>query len=156
MPDDLEAFLKQVARNRVKRKQAARAKPPIRRPTSRPTPAVRSRPTAPPPAVEADLVSESIDQADERFAKVDSQFDRDASRMGHDVEQADDSLEAHMHATFDHRLGALDSKVDAMISDQELPTVDKASVLAQMLHDPKTVVLAILLSEVLQPPEHRW
>jgi len=73
------------------------------------------------------------------------------------IGQADERLESRLHDTFDHRLGSLDPDGAKMASDKaeyEAPVTPNE--IAKMLGSPSNLRNAIVLSEILQPPEHRW
>ena len=90
-----------------------------------------------------------------------SKFDRRAEHLGEEVGQADEELEARLHAKFDHRLGSLDDAPGmpgppAGPDAREDDASSAAAVIANLLKRPETVRNAIVLSEVLTPPHHRW
>jgi hypothetical protein len=167
MADDLEAFLRQAAQRRAERK-----KTPARKQTrpeaqtqpaqpQRPTP--QRRPSAPPDdgieIIEADAVPDDLGRLTTHVNT--SAFGRRAEHLGEEVGLADEELEARLHAKFDHRLGSLDDapgmpgspgSLDAAGSD--IPSI--AEEIANLLKQPDTVRNAIVLSEILSPPHHRW
>ena len=156
MADDLEAFLRQAAQRRAARKKPSQPRP--AQPAQEATPPQQQRrlqPQPEPQVVEA-LVIE--DEPSRLETHVDtSKFDRRAGHLGEEVGQADEQLEARLHKKFDHRLGALDDgpgmpRLPERV--EEAPTV--ASEIAQLLSNPESVRHAIILSEVLTPPHHRW
>lgn len=94
-------------------------------------------------------------------------FTQHTSRLGEEVGLADDEMEDHIHAAFDHRLGGLsDTSVGADVpevdaydeepgsSKDETPSL--AAELAATFRDPQSIRQAIILSEILSRPEHRW
>ena len=102
----------------------------------------------------------SVDADEQRFGQH-------TSHLGEEVGQADDEMEDHIHAAFDHRLGGLsDTSVgvdvpDADVHDQtpgssEDKTPSLAAELAATFRDPQSIRQAIILSEILSRPEHRW
>lgn len=76
-----------------------------------------------------------------------------ASQLGSDVGMADDKLEAHLHDKFDHDLSKIDDQLDKE-SETGGPTVGttKASEIAEMLANPKSIRQAVILSEILNRP----
>ena len=102
----------------------------------------------------------SVDADEQRFGQH-------TSHLGEEVGQADDDMEDHIHAAFEHRLGGLtDTSVgvdvpDADVHDQtpgssEDKTPSLAAELAATFRDPQSIRQAIILSEILTRPEHRW
>ncbi|MCH8043816.1 MAG: hypothetical protein IID44_08855 [Planctomycetes bacterium] len=107
----------------------------------------------------------SVDADEQRFGQH-------TSHLGEEVGQADDEMEDHIHAAFDHRLGGLsDTSVgvdvpdadvhDADVHDQtpgssEDKTPSLAAELAAAFRDPQSIRQSIILSEILPRPEHRW
>jgi hypothetical protein len=78
------------------------------------------------------------------------------SHLGEQVALADDKVEAHLHATFDHELGRLrdtHSEDAYRLRTSENPV---AGQIANMLKSPAGVRQAIILSEILSPPVDRW
>lgn len=75
------------------------------------------------------------------------------ARLGAEVGQADEKVEAHLHQKFDHNL--------SRISDPE----DKAGAaagaafaaqMAQLFRSPQSIQQAFILNEIINRPEHRW
>ncbi len=73
------------------------------------------------------------------------------------VDQADENMEEHVHEVFDHKLGRL-SSTPGETADQPGPTIPPtaAAGMAAMLSDASSIRQAIVLSEILQRPEHNW
>ncbi len=93
--------------------------------------------------------------------------------LGHDISLADEHLEAHLKETFDHDLGRFEDVgdpygkiaqgTDADVWKVETPDSPKAAQkptlageIAAMFRNPQDVRKAIVLNEVLTPPQHRW
>ena len=96
------------------------------------------------------------------------QFGGLPSDVGRRLERSGEAVQGHVHDVFDHRVGRLegtpgestyatqaeeaDTPEDRIIPLP--PTV--AAGLAAMLAEPTSLRQAIVLSEILQRPEHRW
>lgn len=75
--------------------------------------------------------------------------------LGHDIEQADEEMEKHLQAVFEHRVGTLSrADAEAMARTASSPTASIG--LIAMLQDPLSLRQAIVLNEILNRPEHRW
>jgi hypothetical protein len=99
-----------------------------------------------------------------------SDFDRRADRLGDRVEQTDDAMEAHLHATFDHDLGKLSGKDSTVTTAGVTPAPEEdtdraaetraanaaAGRLLARLRSPQGMRDAIVLREILEPPDQRW
>ena len=159
MADDLEAFLRQAAQRRAGRKKPAPAQPAPQPPASaqsrRPQPA-RRPPPAQPQVVEATVIPEPTSRLD---MSVDtSDFERRAEHLGEEVGLADEHLETRLHDKFDHKLGALSEQGRESHEELGLSSADLASAndILALIADPVSLRNAIVLSEVLAPPRHRW
>jgi hypothetical protein len=73
------------------------------------------------------------------------------------VAQADENLEERVQEVFDHKLGRLNGTPGetSRKSGAAIPPTAAAG-MAAMLTDPASIRQAIVLSEILQRPEHRW
>jgi hypothetical protein len=80
------------------------------------------------------------------------------SRLGAEVDLADDKLEARLHQTFDHHLGRLAKKASATAATPHAaPQPDvTAGELFAMLRSPESIRDAIVMSEIFRRPEERW
>ncbi len=159
MADDLDAFLRQAAARRAERKKPSPAQPaPSKRQPALPQQPVQRR-TAVDPAevqvVEAVVVPVPPDRLE---SNVDtSRFGRRADQLGEEVELADEHVAERLHDTFDHRLGSL--KVDGGLNapaEQGAVELSLRQEIAAILADPQAVRKAIILSDILSSPEHRW
>ena len=134
--------------------------------------------TAPPPdvqvgdsLVEAEIVKPAPLADPSRTGLAKSSLDQPFSQTESSVSQAGEKLDAHIHKTFDHRLGKLahqDSIESSRSEETSQPdaTVSAAKNMAAevmawedpaaALQDPAKLRQAIILNEILQPPLHRW
>jgi hypothetical protein len=159
MADDLEAFLRQAAQRRAQRKKPAAAKPAAPRAPRQP-PRTPSQTPPRPQVVEAVVVPETPPSRID--SRVDTtEFQQRAGHLGEEVGLADEAMETHLHATFDHQVGTLsDGEPDGLhlgsldAVTEEVPTV--AAEIGSLLADPRSVRQAIILSEILDRPHHRW
>ena len=98
-------------------------------------------------------------------------LDEQFSRTGNVVSRADEKLDAHIHKTFDHRLGELayqDPIESSRSEETSQPDTNVSAAknlaaevmawedLAAALQDPAKLRQVIILNEILQPPLHRW
>ena len=85
-----------------------------------------------------------------------SQYDDRASHLAKDISLADERLEDHIHAAFDHDVGALDHEEEG--ASQETGQAKKSARpgLLQMFRSKSALRNAILVREVFDRPEHRW
>lgn len=72
------------------------------------------------------------------------------------MEKADDEREARMHRKFDQQVGDLKESASVHTEVKAEMGLGLASEIMEMLSQPKSVRQAIILSEVLERPEHRW
>lgn len=86
-----------------------------------------------------------------------SQLAEQAARLGYDLSQTDERLEARLEAKFKHRLGKLDRGEDATPA---APAVDEgvlgAEKIAAMLVNPEGIRNAVVLNEILSRPVDKW
>ena len=152
--DEVQQFLREAADRRggPRPQQARRVGPP---------PA--ERPIVLEEVPEPDSVAEHVRQQvpGQRFGDLSSDVGEHLARTGEVVEE-------HVHKVFDHRVGRLEgtpgeSAYAAQAEEAESPEdrIDAlpqtaAAGLAAMLAEPTSLRRAILLSEILQRPEHRW
>lgn len=80
-----------------------------------------------------------------------------ARHMGEQFGQADDRMQAHLHRKFDHNLGALSAR-EATPAEQGVvaPAATPAENIAALLATPLGMQQAIILSEIMHRPTHRW
>lgn len=91
-------------------------------------------------------------------------FDRRAAELGDEVAQADEQIDERLHETFDHDVGRLAGRPGEPRSDTagepedrmaELPSAAAVG-LAAMFSNAQNIRQAIVISEILTRPEHRW
>lgn len=104
----------------------------------------------------AEHVAEDIDTSD--IAQHASRLSDHASRLGADVGMADDKMEGRLHERFDHELGRIhdDTVTDDRDVGQPLGVPGPVGEIVEMFRNPKSIRQAVLLSEILNRPEHRW
>ncbi len=164
MADDLDAFLRQAAQRRAARKKTASPRPAQRKPQPSRSPQLPSQRAAgrtgsarPVEAqvVEAAVVSEPVSRL---VSHVDtSEFEDRAEQLGEEVELADEHVEERLHDTFDHQIGSLE--VGGGLGAPEALDAVEASLgqqISAMLTDPESLRKAIVLADILAPPEQRW
>jgi hypothetical protein len=180
--NEIEEFLKRAAAMRARQQgvaPATPAAPPVQAPVAPPlasplNPLARSVPlptrlsnleVQDAEVIEAEEVS-GDDVADYVTRHLDSsKFSQRASRLGSDIKSSDEGIEAHLHQTFVHRLGQLGAATtqteESILDEDENAARAAASAIspvsiATMLRSPQSLRNAIILSEVLNPPHHRW
>jgi len=176
MRNEVEEFLKRVARMRAEVEAQARAgqqRPPA------PAPAQPIAPSPPPPPsfspppqnldypspVEAEVVDAELAETGDAVARHVSQHMRGheeiaehTRHLGEEVDRADDKLEAHLHEVFDHQVGRLrKSATDfaAAAASDVKRTGFTAGSIAGMLLSPDNLRNAIILGEILKRPDER-
>lgn len=172
--NEIEEFLRRAAAMRAQQaQQAKQAQQQERRQAesvSRVPPAVRmARPAE--PVMDAEVVEvEEVtgdDVARDVARNLDTRaFTARASSLAERIRNADDVMEAHMHQVFEHKLGQLGSVTsavaDSTLDDEELAAKAAAREaltpldIHTLFSSPQHIRQAILLSEVLNPPQHRW
>ena len=88
------------------------------------------------------------------------EFSQHAEDLAEGIEQADERLIAHLHDTFDHRVGSMDDSTtfvgaggDNVSDPVDVPQKDsQAAEIAEMLRNPQSVRNAVVLSEILARP----
>ncbi len=173
MRDEVEEFLRRAAARRAqaeakrREQQQQAAQPPLRQ---QPPPIQRQPLVQRPPTVQTEPLVEIIEaevaDTSSRFNTSVSQhlrgtteIARHASSLGAEVDQSDDRLEARLHKTFDHQLGQLKDTTTAAPVKEAMQTSESllASMnLTRLLSNAQSIRNAIILSEVLNRPEHRW
>ena len=183
MRDEVEEFLRRAAARRAqaeaKRREqqqaAAQPAPPPpprqqerqplvqrqqeRQPLVQRKPVVQTEPLV--EIVEAEMADTSsrFTSSVSQHLRGSSEIGRHASSLGAEVDQADDRLEARLHKTFDHQLGQLKDTTTAAPIKQPMQSSEAllASMnLTRLLSNAQSIRNAIVLSEVLTRPEHRW
>lgn len=165
MADDLEAFLRQAAQRRAARKKpspVARSQPQGERPQPQRQQPQRRQPQRPAePEIEEVIEIVDAQVVPEPKSRLESHvdtssFEQRAEHLGEDVGLADEQLVARLHRTFDHRVGSLDDGPGMPVLDKQEPASAMAGDLAHLLADPASLRNAIVLSEIITPPQHRW
>jgi hypothetical protein len=175
MRDEVEEFLRRAAarraqaeaKRREQQQQAAQPQQPRpqRQPLVQRPPLVQRAPLVQEePLVE--IIEAEVADTGSRFSssvaqhmRGSAEIGRHASNLGAEVDQADDRLEARLAKTFDHQIGQLkDTTTAAPVREvQQSPEALLASMnLTKLLSNAQTIRNAIVLSEVLNRPEHRW
>ena len=97
-----------------------------------------------------------------------SEFQQRTARLGAEVAQADDQMDARLQKKFGHEVSSLatqpgEAAVAPVIDESALPagplpgvTPLASSTLAAMLADPDNVRQAVILSEILKRPDASW
>ena len=87
-------------------------------------------------------------------------FAEGAGHLGEEVGLADDMLESHLKATFEHEVGSLGDSSDAIHEQPDVPEGTAAPLtaadIASAIADPAEVRRAIIMAEILNRPESRW
>ena len=159
--DEIDQFVRQAAQRRGEGSQ----RPAPQRQGDRPQ-LVPRRPVTPQPLVEAVPVELLEPMADETTSVAEHVRTHVASRnvgglgsreLESQVDQADENMQEHVQGVFDHQLGQLRSMPGetARESGASIPPTAAAG-MAAMLADSAGIRQAIVLSEILQRPEHRW
>ncbi len=140
MSGDIEEFLRRAAARRARRKVREEI-------------VIEDEPQV----VQGEPVAESVaEHVAERIGT--RKFDRSIASMTESrIEHADEDLEMRLAEKFEHRVGTLASG-DAMVEEasQRVQETSVASDIAELLSKPQNVRQAIILSEILNPPQHRW
>ena len=76
-----------------------------------------------------------------------------ATRLGAEVGQADEKVEAHLHQKFDHQLSRIDDPDDEVGAAAGAAFATR---IAEMFRNPQSIQQAFILNEILNPPESRW
>ena len=176
MRDEVEEFLRRAAERRAQvEAQRAKAKAQLtpQQPAA-PRPAARlvqqANPLASLQPLEAEVIDAEIADAGSRFEAVAARqapgsfpVGGQAARLGEQVGLADDVMDAHLHQVFDHQVGRLAASspmsqitpAAASRSSQDVASESHGSIV-RMLKSPRSLRDAIVVSEILQRPEHLW
>jgi hypothetical protein len=164
--DELAEFLRRVAKRRAA--QASQQQQEV----------VIIPPQTPAPAPPRRLVEEVVEEVhviEEEPTGADvaahvsrhlntAEYEARAQRLGERAGQADDDMESHLRQVFEHRVGKLPSMESRSVPLSERSAASTASVegitpaaeIAGTLRHPQTIRQAIILSEILGRPDHRW
>jgi len=135
----------------------------------------RKQPQAPPPAlapVEEPVLAEEVPppvggQIARRRLESDREFQERQRRLGAEVAQADEKVEARLNQVFDHQVGQLSgrlaqgremSDVSDAFAEAEPDRLPEAAAagFAAMLTDAESIQQAIIINEILRRPDERW
>lgn len=169
---EIEEFIRR-ATGQQNQPQAGPAKAGQARPPKKPRPKLKAQPPrapAPPAKQEASAEAEVVEagpgggRVSQHVRKhLDAQeFRQRTARLGSEVALADEKIEGHQQAVFEHKLGHLDRGGARKVEAAAVPPTTQielsgaAQLLASMLAHPDNLRQAIVLSEIFQRPEHRW
>jgi len=185
MANEVEEFLRKAAARRAQVEAQARAQASRPAGANRPQ-AKPAQPKVAPPKptarlvpqddlvmlqpVDAEVVNAELAEAGDRVSpsvnrnlRSSSLTGQHASQFGGHVGMADDDMDSHLRKTFDHQLGRLvqsSSRADAVDAAASRSSQDSASEshgsIVRMLKSPRSLRDAIVVSEILQRPEHLW
>jgi len=176
LEDEIGEFLQKTAQRRAPERTSMPAQPAAStafRPLGPPLSSA-ARPAAPPPppavpvaepVLQAEVVADRASVADHvRSYLAGGRFDRETTDLGSEVAQADEKMEEHLRQAFEHRLGRLGTMGGVTASVQPAPAPETPSAapagiaaeLAAMLRTPASMRQAVVISEVLTRPVHRW
>lgn len=80
-----------------------------------------------------------------------------AQRLGEEVAQADDRMQAQLQQKFDHRVGTLAPSSASTISQQDvIPGSSAAREFRELLARPGGMRQMVIANEILRRPEERW
>jgi hypothetical protein len=176
--EEIEKFLRRAAQQQQQQQQPQqpqRGRPEQRPAAPRQAPRTlvqkeafkRPAPVVPATVVEAEMVDggpairgKSVDDHVQKYFGS-SQFKERSAAPLSKVDQADEMLESHLHQVFDRQLGTLASKsVEAPAPGASAPVAPAAmptpAGIAALLRNPSNLRSAIILQEILAPPESRW
>ncbi len=165
--EEIEQFLKRAGQRRGERSQRdlapqrpASRKAPPRKPPSPPRRVLCEEPVDVIPLDEP--LRESVAASVEKHMQS-ATFTQRAEHLADEVVLGDLQMEEHLQTAFRHRVGTLagDSpESSGPVTDVQTAVVtdlpSPAAALTQILRTPQGVREAVILSEVLARPEHRW
>jgi hypothetical protein len=155
MARDIEEFLRKAAERRNRQPQGGAPPPPAQTP---PANQPRRTPVTPKPPirqdddiVEPEVVIGRESVVDHVRRHINTQEITDHTRkLGEEVGQADEKLEARLHDKFDHEVGSLTHGVDPY--GHQATLVPKSEIL-KLLKNPQSVRQAVILAEILKRPQ---
>ncbi len=165
---ELENLLKEIAEAQqpAAQRPAPRPQPPPQQPrpqSARGQQSQRPRPQRPAQSAGQVLDAEVVDAAPvRRRAEVQKHVERHldtsditagATRLGAEVGQADEKVEAHLREKFDHQLSRMDDPDDKAGAEAGAAF---AARIAEMFRSPQSIQQAFILNEILTRPEQRW
>jgi hypothetical protein len=86
---------------------------------------------------------------------------RHAEQLGNEIRDVDEKVEQRLSEKFDHQVGRLASQLGEESTSRSAPQVavtggKRTAELIELLRNPRGIRTAILVSEILNRPEHRW
>lgn len=86
---------------------------------------------------------------------------RHAEQLGDKIRDVDEEVEQRLSAKFDHQVGRLGSELRKTPTRRSAPQAaatggSRTAELIELLRNPRGIRTAILVSEILNRPEHRW
>ncbi len=165
MNNEVAEFLKRAAQRRAQLEQQAKAQAEKAAQARTQMPSLREEApillSSSDEVVQAEVVSQDrISASVSRDMTGPSRIAAQVAKLGYEVDQADDVMEAHLHQTFDHKLGRISvSTTAAPASGSPTGTgsgTDAVTSIIRLLQSPTGLRDAILLNEILQRPESRW
>ncbi len=163
MPDDLEAFLRRAAEQRLARKRAAKrasqpATPPVAQPTQQAPPS-RSRPVVATPVSPEHIISgtgarESVGEHVAHHMQS-AEIAESARELGDRVRKEEEAFESRLESVFDHEIGTLSSERTEATRIGEKSDKQKAAArafLTDLFRNKDQLRKAIVLREILSPP----
>ena len=173
MFDEIEKFIKKMAEaaEQAQRQQqpppAPRPQQPSSQPKRKPPPRIAppqrlaqplSEEALEPEIVDAELADTGnrLSQKVARDFRGTEQLASHANRLGSHLDQADETMDAHVHKALDHKLGTLKQSAlkapEATFDAQTNTALD----LVKSLNSGPSLRNAIILSELLRRPEENW
>jgi hypothetical protein len=160
LADEISEFLQQTAQRQGGQRPSGQPAGPSAPAGGRNPPPARGNPPSPPPAQPAQV---SLEEHVRRYLDT-AAIAQETAELGKEVVQADEKMEKHVREAFSHRLGQLPTTsgegagASGTGEPAPPPPLPKTTArgLAALLRNPATVRQAILISEILNRPEHRW
>lgn len=163
---ELENLLREIAEQQQPAAQRPAPPRPPQAPPVQPRPAGQrpspQRPAAPRKPAEV-LDAEVVDAAPVRrraavAQHVEKHLDTSdlttsATRLGAEVGQADEKVEAHLHEKFDHQLSRIDDPDDEVGAAAGAAFATR---ITELFRNPQSIQQAFILNEILNRPELRW
>jgi hypothetical protein len=79
-----------------------------------------------------------------------------AEHLGEEVSRADEQVDKHVHAVFDHQVGALDEVYDSSDTTNATEGYGLRRELKQAVRSRAQIRRAVVFSEIIRRPEWRW
>jgi hypothetical protein len=166
LSNEIDDFLRRAAQRRQQNQSAG----PPRRPPAAERAKPIQRPAEQPASAEvvARPMGDEVERSLKKFTEEKKQFEQRAARLGGEVAQADDKIEAHLKEKFSHRLGTLERQPGVTAAplapqpttDAGAPTVTvsatAAAGFAALLTTADNIRQAVVLTEILNRPTDRW